>query len=101
MKKKGCNKVLIAWAREQYRPVTYITRTRRMVPIPISTNTTHFGSSVLPALYASFTVREIVKQVQKSCSSPSFSTSDSSWLQDCLEMKHTYNSPQTSTSNKK
>lgn len=84
------------------RPTHYITRVTRLEPIAIRSEVSNFGSSVLPAIYKSYIVREILLSVQNNChtSQHSSNTQDSSWLIDCL--KRNINDspvPHTSTSN--
>lgn len=87
------------------RPSLYTTRVTRLNPSSISSEVSCFGASVLPALYISYIVREIVLSVQNACNiaaiPPPPSSQDSSWLENCLKRKHNADVvlvPQTSTS---
>ncbi|CEP18622.1 hypothetical protein [Parasitella parasitica] len=85
------------------RPTQYMTRVTRLEPSIIRNEVSYFGTSVLPAIYKSYIVREIVQKVQNICytSNLSANTEDSSWLLNCVKRNRSDSLiPQTSTSKK-
>jgi hypothetical protein len=86
-------------------PSPYMTRVTRLEPSTIRSEISYFGSSVLPTIYKSYIVREVIFSVQKICHSSEVSdnsTLDSFWLLNCVKRSHNdllSTPPQTSTSN--
>ncbi|KAG2235845.1 hypothetical protein INT48_003957 [Thamnidium elegans] len=74
------------------RPSQYIIRITRLEPPDISRDVSHFSSTVIPSLYISYIVREIILHVQNICNVAAAPLparcQDSSWLDDCLKRKH-------------
>lgn len=82
------------------RPTTYTSRVKRHRTIEISNNVSRFGPTVLPVLIAAWTCCAITKEVLDivSTSDQNIDTTDTSWINNCLDMSDTSFTPITSSS---